>query len=191
MNCRARKVGGMQSASRRSARPSRKAGFTMLEATVSMIVLGAAVTTVVQLAAHSNRLQHEMDRRLLAQVELANVMDRVLAKPFADVTHDSLAAMTLTEVGQRRLPAAKISTSIEVGTVEDLDGDRDASDNAAENAADGESSEDVISARPLNFKRIVLRLQWNDASGSPVEPIELVAWKHEAGAGQGKEAARP
>ncbi|MCA9226934.1 MAG: hypothetical protein KDA47_15035, partial [Planctomycetales bacterium] len=97
----------------------------MLEATVSMIVLGAAVTTVLQLAAHSNRLQHEMDRRLVAQVELANLMDRVMAEPFADVTNDSLSAMTLTEVGRRRLPAAQLSTSIEAGTVSDSDVDRD------------------------------------------------------------------
>ena len=35
----------------------------------------------------------------------AFLMDRVMAEPFADVTNDSLSAMTLTEVGRRRLPA--------------------------------------------------------------------------------------
>ena len=110
---------------------------------------------------------------------------------FADVTNDSLSAMTLTEVGRRRLPAPQLSTSIEAGTISDSDVDRDASDDASENTPDAESAEEAMSTMPFAFKRIVLRLQWNDASGSPVEPIELVAWKHEAGAGQGKEAARP
>lgn len=133
-------------------RRRRKRGFTMLEALVSTIILAAAVTTVVQLGSQTIRLQREMDRRVLAEIEASNLMDRAMSLSYSQLTAPSLAEFKLSPVAEARLPGAAIAALVDT-------------------EKDDESG--------LSAKRVEITVFWNDESGQHIaEPARLVGWKH-------------
>jgi hypothetical protein len=88
------------------------------------------------------------ERRQRALFEVANVMERITAYPFEDVTPDLARRITLSETARAMLPDAELALQIGDGA------------QAAGRAA----------------RRIAIRLRWRGSSGEWEAPVRLTSW---------------
>ncbi len=123
----------------------------MLEITASVVMLATAMTVTVQLLGSLAAERRAAERRLCAVQEVANLMERVAARPWGEVTPDGLRAVSLNPGALRALPAAELTATVD-----------DAS------ASRGE-------------KQIRIRLRWRDRSGNWTAPVRLTAWVYRHG----------
>jgi len=130
---------------------ARRRGFTMVEILASVVMLATAMSLTVQLLGALAAERRAAERRLCAVQEVANLMERVSARPWEEVTPESLRAVKLSPVALRALPGAELAA-----TVDDASAD------------EGE-------------KRIDLRLKWRDRAGGWTAPVRLSAWVYRQG----------
>jgi hypothetical protein len=128
------------------ARP--RPGFTMVEVTLSVFLLAIAMTTTVQIAGTMARERRSVERRSWALHEVANLMERLTAKPWDELTSDSArdASRSLVEAIRRKLPGGELSIAVE-----------ETHDGIAE-------------------KRVAIQLRWRDRVGVWERPVRLNAW---------------
>ncbi len=135
----------------RTTPAARRRGFTMLEITVSAVMLATAMSVTVQLLGALAAGRRATERRLCAVQEVANLMERVAARPWGEVTPESLRAVSLSPRALQALPGAELAATVD-----------DAS------ASRGE-------------KRISLRLRWRNRAGTWTAPVRLTAWIYRHG----------
>jgi len=88
-------------------------------------------------------------QRQLASQELANVMERVLARESSALTPEAVAIEELSAEAKARLPGGELKVTVT-------------------------ASDDSPPA-----KRVTAELRWNDATGQSMAPIRLTAWKYQ------------
>ncbi len=135
----------------RTTSAARRRGFTIIEIVASVVMLATAMTLTVQLLGGLAAERRAAERRLCAVQEAANLMERVAARPWGEVTPESLRSVSLSPRALQALPGAELAATVD-----------DAS------AGRGE-------------KRIRLRLRWRDRAGNWTAPVRLTAWIYRHG----------
>ena len=126
----------------------RRAAFTIAECLVALVLLGAATALLAQLIAAVGIQRRVADQHSLALQETANLMERLFAVPYAELTPQRAGELRLSASARQTLPDARLR--IVVHAV--------AGDPAA--------------------KQIRISLCWLDRSGRHAAPLELTAWRH-------------
>lgn len=123
-------------------------GSTLLEAIIAGTMLGALLIVSLQLCHAVAGQRRAANERQCATLELANLMDRVAARPWSELDNDELAKERLSAWAADQLPGAELKIDVSMST-------------AAPNA-----------------KRIAAVLRWRDRSGALGAPLRLVTWKY-------------
>jgi hypothetical protein len=126
-------------------------GFTIVEAVTGAAMLGMLLAVCLQLMGAVAAQRRTVDQRQWATVELGNVLERITARPWAELTPQAVAGQQPAETIRNRLPGAELK--IEISTP------------AAEPDA----------------KRIVVSLRWRDRSGDFLPPLTVTTWKYRVG----------
>ena len=125
----------------------RRRGSAIIEATMAVAIVAAALLSVMQLLAVVGQQRRDAEQRRTATREVANVMEQLLAQPWEDVTAERLAALELSADCRRVMPDARLRAEV------------------------------ADEAGPPGVKRIRVELDWLDRGGQRGEPARLVAWK--------------
>lgn len=145
------------SASRRTqdadGRASNRRGFTLAELAIATLMLVLAMSATVRSFGWMLAQRREVQHRELALQEASNVLERVTALGWSDLTSDRAAACSLSEAARHRLPGATLKVALE-------------------------AQQD-----PQPAKRIRVEVGWRDRSGALQPPIRLVSWvyRHQGG----------
>ncbi len=125
---------------------TRRRGFGLVEMAISGLMLAAAMAATVQVVGRVSAERRSVARRERALVEASNLMERIAARPFEEITPEALAAIRLPEAARESLPDSTLGATV--------------------------TSADDPPAR----KRIVVEVRWRDRSGRAESPVRLVAW---------------
>ena len=113
------------------------------------VVVGFALTLVLQIAEATKQQQRESDRRALAQLEATNVMERASALDWSELPESGELPMELGETVKKSLPQATLKVQV--------------------------SSQAATPDMPAS-KKLHVELGWQDHHRQPVKPIQLVKW---------------
>jgi hypothetical protein len=138
-------------ASSSRAGPGRRRGFGMIEMAISGLLIAAAMAVTVQVVGWVATDRRSVARRERAVVEASNLMERIAARSFDEMTPESLAAFGLPEAARDSLPGSVLEVKV----------------------ADGADA-------PAR-KRITVEIRWRDRSGQAESPVRLVAWSYRRG----------
>jgi hypothetical protein len=97
---------------RRLRRP-RHSGVTLIEVSVSILLVAALGSLLAQALVSRAGQQRSIEHRELAVVEAGNLMEQMTALPWNDLTQERLAQFTLSDNLRRAIPAAKLDVAIE------------------------------------------------------------------------------
>jgi type II secretory pathway pseudopilin PulG len=134
-----------------STASQRRRAFTLLEVTITALLLIIAMTVTLQVLGWVATERRAADRRQCALHEAANLMERVAGRRWDELTPETLRRITLSDEAKQALPGAELSMAAE------------------------ESKE------PAPARRISLRLRWRNRSGGWESPILLTAWAYRNG----------
>jgi Tfp pilus assembly protein PilE len=126
-------------------------GTTLIEVTVALLVLSAAMLALVQMLSLATQQRRLTEARRIALEEVANQAERVAALPWEGVTADKLTTWEPSASLLAAIPHAKcqIAVSDEPG--------------------------------PPAARRIHLEIAWTDSDGQPALPVGLTVWKFAEG----------
>ena len=123
-------------------------GMMMLEAIVAGVLLSTLLVVCLQMLAATVVQRRASDQRQCALLELSNIMERIAARPWADLTTAAAGQEKLSSLANGELPGAELT--IEVST----------------------------DPKEPNAKRIAATLRWQDRSGRLGAPVTLSTWKY-------------
>jgi prepilin-type N-terminal cleavage/methylation domain-containing protein len=123
--------------------------FTVTECLVALALLGAAAALMAQVLGGVAQQRRAADQQSLALQEAANLMEQLFAIPFAVLTPERAADLTLSEPARHQLPGARLDVAV-----------TPASDEPA-------------------AKEVRVALRWLDRSGQYGAPLQLTAWRHQ------------
>ena len=135
----------MKTSSKAIAAHSRR-GFTLVEMMVAGVLLMTVTMIVVPAIYWVHRERRQTEYRQIAIVEVENMMERVVALPFNDITQSKVDKFVLSESAIRQLPHADLN--IEISDSGNL---------------------------PL-MKKIQIELGWRDRREINVIPVRLTSW---------------
>jgi hypothetical protein len=139
---------GRHPAARRARR--RRRGSLLAELAMATVLVTIAMTLTVRVLGWVALERRGAERREQAVVEVANLMERITAYPFEEVTPDLAGRLTLSEAARRSLPDPELAVDV--------------------------SGVDHASAQGLAAKRIAIRLRWRGTTGEWVAPVRLTSW---------------
>jgi hypothetical protein len=125
-------------------------GSLLVEVAMAMALLMIAMALTVKVVGWVAHERRAAERRERAIAEVANLMERVTAYPFEQVTPELAARITLSEAARQSLKGAELTIDVAGQTASA----------AAQTAA----------------KRIAIKLRWRDQSGEWVAPVRLTSW---------------
>ena len=131
--------------------PTRRRGFGLIEMAISGLLIAAAMAITVQVVGWVATDRRSVARRERAVVEASNLMERIAARPFDEITPESLAALELPEAARSSLPGSTLTATVA----------------ARDDAPAG--------------KRITVEIRWRGRSGQAESPVRLVAWAYRKG----------
>ncbi len=126
-------------------------GISLLEVAVASVLLLAVMGLCLQLLQLTAGRHRATEMRQLAIREADNVMQRVTAVAWDELTPQAARQTHLSQEAGRRLTDGTLQVEIDASP-----------DNP-------------------NAKRIVVRIEWQDRTGRPVRPVKLVAWRYRNG----------
>lgn len=98
----------------------RRRGTITHEATMAIVLATAAIVGTAQILAVVSHQHRDLDRRSMATREAGNLMEEIAAKPWNEVTQDSLASLALSDECQSILREPRLM--IEVAEEAERDG---------------------------------------------------------------------
>ena len=125
-------------------------GMMLLEVIVAGSLLAVLMAICVQLLSAAADQRHAADQRQCAIEELANLMERIAARPWADLT-EAVATQeqeTLSASAESQLPGAELKIEI------------------------------VAEPEEPDAKRITASLRWQNRNGQYVAPLSLTTWRY-------------
>jgi Tfp pilus assembly protein PilV len=87
--------------------------FTMVEVTVTALMLAIAMTLTLKLLGWVIAERRALDRRTVAIQEVANQMERVSAIPWNDLDSNAVAKSTLSPSARDSLPGAELALDVD------------------------------------------------------------------------------
>ena len=135
-----------------AARPGRwpRRGSLLVEMTIAAAMLSVAMVMTVQVLGYSGQQRRASDQRQRAMLEVANLMERITAEPFDEVTAERARRLKIAPAAAGSLPGAELAVEV-----------------AGANAAPGPGG---------LAKRIAIRLRWKGRSGEWEAPVRLTTW---------------
>ncbi len=136
-------------------------GFTMLEMVVAAALLGTLLIVTLKMLGAVADWRRDADRRQLAVIEAANVMEWLSARPWDELTPEAVADVRLPESVTRQLPGAELKIEVV----------------------------DSPAGEKPPAKRIAVSIRWRDRAGRMVQPVAVTMWRylHDAGRAAGDE----
>jgi len=123
-------------------------GTTLFELIVASALLGTLLVVCLQLLTATAAQRRAADQRQLALFEVGNVMERLAARPWADLTPKTAADERLSASLGDRLPGAKLNVEVT-----------------------------ALPAEP-SAKRITVSLRWQDRNGRFLAPVTITTLKY-------------
>ena len=124
-----------------------RGGATLIEVTVALVVLAAAMLALAQMVTLVARQRRLTEARRMALQEVANQAERIAVLPWDDAAPDKLTAWEPSTELLAGIPAAQCAIEV------------------------------TDEPGPPAARRVRLEVRWNDAAGQPVAPAELTLWK--------------
>jgi len=126
----------------------RRRGSLLAEVAMATVLLMIAMTVTVRVLGWVALERRAAERRQRALIEVANVMERITAYPFEEVTPELVRRMTLSEPARRLLPDSELVLDVKDGA-----------------GAGGRTA-----------RRIAIRLRWRGRGGEWDAPVRLTSW---------------
>ena len=126
--------------------PHDRAGFSLLEMFVAVVVFGTVLMTFLPLMQSVGTQQRMNDQRLLALREANNMLEQLSQRKWNELTADEMAKVTLPDDVKSRLPQAALQIDL------------------------SEPAEKPPS------KRVAVKLSWTPRSGQAAQSVQLAAW---------------
>ncbi len=139
--------------------PRRRRGILLMETVVAGLLLMAAMVLTVQMLGWVASERRDAERRQWASQQAANVMERLTAWPWSELTEENVKSIDLDPDTSRFLPDARLVIAI---TPSMLDADKTASS-------------------PITLKRITVEIRWPGRQGREEIPSRLTAWVTKTG----------
>ena len=127
-------------------RPSRRAGFSLLEMFVAALVLGTVLLTFVPLLHSVRQQQRATEQHLLALREAENLLEVLSQRPWSELTATELSKVELADDVKSRLPQAALQIDV-----------------------------DEPAEQPPS-KRLAVRVSWTPRGDRPALSVRLVTW---------------
>ncbi len=127
----------------------KRRGISLLETAVAGAMLLTLMAVCVRYFAVTARHRLIMNQRQTALQETANVMERLTARPFSQLSAESLSPQALSPDARRLLGDAELKVEI---------------------TPQGEKP---------SAKRIMVTIRWQDQNGQWTRPLRLVAWRYQ------------
>jgi Tfp pilus assembly protein PilE len=126
-------------------------GMTLMELAVAGVLLGTLLVVCLQLLMATAAVRKSVDQRQLAVLEVGNVMERVAARRWGELTPQAAAAQRLSDSARDRLPGVELKVEI---------------------------SEPTPAPKAPPAKRITVSLRWQDRTGQYLPPIIVTTWRY-------------
>jgi Tfp pilus assembly protein PilV len=126
----------------------RRRGISLMEVAAAGILLAVMLTVCVQFLRATARQRRGLQARRAAIQEAANVMERVCARPWEELTPEAAGQVRLSEEAQAAVAGGALQVDV-AQTDEKPDG-----------------------------KRITVVLRWPGGPGQPDRSVRLVAWRY-------------
>jgi Tfp pilus assembly protein PilV len=133
----------------------RRRGSLLVEVTIGTVLLAIIMTVTVQVLGFAAHERGAAERRQRALLEAGNLMERITAYSFDEVTAERVRRITLSESARQALAGAELA--IDVAAI----------NHAADDAA----------------KRISVRIRWHNRAGLWEGPVRLTSWINRRRAG--------
>ena len=128
-----------------------RGGFSLVELVVSGILLGIVMFVAVPTLDWAGKQHRETERRRQAMIEVANIMDRLTASGWEQITDETGRKIVLAEHLRRHFPGAQLHIDV------------------------------LPDPKRGDTKRVSVRLSWKDSTGQLVTPVRLNAWVYRDG----------
>lgn len=125
---------------------SLRAGFSLLEMFVAVVVFGTALLTFLPMIQSVGNQQRFTEQRLLALREAENLLEQLAPRPWSELTKETLASQTLSDEAKSRLPQPTLKLDV------------------------------AEPAEPAGSKRVTVHLSWLPRSGQAAQSVQLSAW---------------
>jgi Tfp pilus assembly protein PilV len=133
----------------RSIRASkRRGGFGLIEMAIAGALIAVAMTVTVQVIGWIALERKAVERRERALLEADNILERVMAMPWNDLSTESVKRTTILPATSEFLRSPTLNVNV----------------TAFEDA-------------PVR-KKVVVEIRWLDRSGRPEAPVRLAAWAY-------------
>jgi uncharacterized membrane protein len=126
----------------------RRRGSLLAEVAMATVILMIAMSLTVKVLGWVALERRAAEQRQRAVLEVANVMERITAYPFDEVTPDLTRRITLSTTAAQSLRDSDLAVEL----------------TSSEPAAD------------RSAKRIAIRLRWKGRSGEWLAPVRLTSW---------------
>ena len=135
----------------RSARPSPRRGFGLIELAAAGALFAAVVAITLQLIGWMANERRTVHQREVAARTVGNVMERILARTWPMITDEAIAALVV----EHNRAATRTSGRLRVAVVPEA------------------SLEGVL------VKKVVVEVAWPDLARVPEAPVRLIAWTYQ------------
>jgi len=129
----------------------RRRGFGLVEMAVAGVLFATIVLITVQVVGWVASERAAVGRREAATRAAGNLMERILARPWADLSTESLAPLVRSLAGSQSIAPARLQVEVLAGPL--LDG--------------------------RGQKKVVVEVVWPERSRVNESPLRLVAWTFE------------
>lgn len=127
---------------------SNRRGSMLVEMTIAAAMIAAAMVMTVKVLGYAAHQRREAEHRQRALLEASNIMERITAVPYEEVTPEKTQGYIISPVSAALLPGLELNVNIQ---------------------EQGASPD-----RPV--KRIAVRLRWKGRSGEWEAPVRLTTW---------------
>jgi len=114
---------------------------------MAALMLMVALTLITKVVGAVAAERRGWDRREVALAEVGNLIERLAARPYEELTPESVKGLALGPEAGRTLPGAELSAKVEDEP-----------------------------AGKVDARRVSVRLRWRNRSGEWDAPVELTTW---------------
>ncbi len=123
-------------------------GFSLIEIAVAAALLAVLIGVSAQMVVATNAQRPALEKRAIALQQAANIIERVTAWPWQDITAERLASVKLAPSVTELLPGAALKLSVEP----------------------------AVDAPP--GKHVRVEISWTNAAGGTDSPVRLNYWAY-------------